>query len=134
MHILWLFGAGVLVWYLVKHQAERPVWPWVGLGLVALPLLHHGLGMGGMHGMMSRGGHMGMMGGGMMGQGGNMGMIAGLHGLVLLALLVVTVVVVNRVLKARAQANSPMALLQMRLVKGEISPEEYAAIRAKLQG
>lgn len=125
MHILWLFGAGVLVWYLVKHQAERPVWPWVGLGLLALPLLHHGLGMGGMHGM---------MGGGMMGRGGNMGMIAGLHGLVLLALIVVAVVVVNRVLKARAQANSPMALLQMRLVKGEISPEEYAAIRAKLQG
>lgn len=152
MNILWLAGAGFLVWYLIKHQAERPVWPWIGLGVLALPLLGHGRGFGMMGGGMMGGSMMGrgMMGGGqgmhgmMMGGGNYMGrgmdftspwtwVAMGTHALVIAGLVVLAVVLVRRALKARPDANSPLAILEMRLAKGEVSVEEYDQAKSRLQ-
>jgi hypothetical protein len=55
MMFLLLAAAGFLVWYLVKHQAEKPVWAWVGLAVVAIAAVcSRGFGFGMMRGGMMR--------------------------------------------------------------------------------
>lgn len=153
MSLLWIAAAGFLVWYLVTHREQRLVWPWVGLGVLALPLLGAGhmmrfgrgmMGRGGMgQGMMGRGGMgQGMMGRGGMGQG-MMGQLAdtswwwvptAIHAVITIALVVVAVIVLVKVGRAIAKRNTPLGLLQMRLARGEITAEEFENLRSKLQG
>ena len=161
MSVLWIAAAGFLVWYLVTHKEQRLVWPWVGLGVLALPLLGAGhlfgggmMGRGGMGGgMMGRGGMgQGMMGRGGMGQGmmgrggmghGMMSQLAdttwwwvpmAIHAVIVIALVVIAVVVLVKVGRTIAKRNTPLGLLQMRLAKGEITAEEFESLRSKLQG
>lgn len=60
MMFFWIAAVALLVWYVVKHQAQRQAWVWIVAGLLALPLL--GMSFGG-HGMMGGFGGRGMMGG-----------------------------------------------------------------------
>jgi len=157
MVLLWIAAAALLVWYLYKEQ-WRPVWAWVVLGLVALPVI--GMGFGGWGGMMGPAGFgPGMMNGrGMMGRGGRFGFggpgmmhnwagrAAGsaalgrwwwvplaVQAVVTIALVIVAVIVIRRLLKNRPAPADPVSLLKDRLARGEITPEEYDDLRQRLE-
>ncbi|HYG56758.1 MAG TPA: SHOCT domain-containing protein [Symbiobacteriaceae bacterium] len=148
MSILLLAAAGFLVWYLVQHQAERPVWPWVGLGVLALGLFHGGgMGFGMMGGMYGgRGYGRDFMHYGMMGPGGHWAnfdpatvgswwwVAMGIKAVLVIALVIVAAILVRRAVKTRAEANSPLGILKTRLARGEISVDEYEVLKGKLQG
>jgi|GEM_PF-6672522 len=147
MMLFWIAAVAFLVWYIFKQPVgERPAWGWVALGLLAVPgigmlfgnhMMGGGMMMSGRGGMM-HGGRGGMMNGGGMMMGGRGMLMDGQYwwiGHAVLAALVVGAVILAWVLVQRyTKRNTPLSVLQMRLAKGEISPEEFAAAKAQLQG
>ncbi|MDR7521852.1 MAG: SHOCT domain-containing protein [Armatimonadota bacterium] len=101
--------------------------------LILLPLLG-GFGMMGGWGMMGPG-MMGPWSGGRWGAGWGMPFLGGLFGLLILAGIVLAVVALTRregVGPSAGQAEAPLDILKRRLAKGEISRDEYEALKKEL--
>jgi len=161
MGFFWIAAVALLVWYMVKHQEQRPTWVWIVLGLLALPVvgmffggygMMGGFGGGGMlfpghmnfggpgfggPGPGTWGGGSGMMGGwdgqGIMGSfGGNYWWVAMAVRAVLFIAGITLVYFLAKNYWNPAPAGTPLATLQMRLAKGEITADEFEALKEKL--
>jgi uncharacterized membrane protein len=58
----------------------------------------------------------------------------GVWALIVVAVVITAIVLIRRAIKSYNQTHSPLGVLQARLARGEITAEEFDALRSKLQG